>query len=136
MGWNIYFVIFAIYLISIYLPFPASSYKTFFDYLNMPITLISLIGLYGLASKRTIFLRRVWAYWFYGAATWHFLYEYYLRHILFSAYFESPLSRVFSIHSLTDIFVLLFPTLIRLPLFAGLYLYAFRSDDLWERESF
>ena len=132
IGWKIYLALFGIYLISMYIPIPAASYIAAFDYINIPVTLFSIVGLSGLAFNRRILLRKVWVYWFFGAVLWFIVYEYYLRRLMLPAGLQRAGSHIFFIHSVSDLLVYLIPAAFRLPLFAALYIYAFRSDDLWD----
>ncbi len=134
MGWKIYFVIFATYLIIAQFDTPRYLHKTIYDYLNILMTIISLLGLHRFAANKAILSKRLWAYWFFMAASWHIPYEYYLRDIQLYMHIEYARSPFFNINSLSDLFAFLRPTIIRLPLFAGLYLYAFRSKQLWEEK--
>ena len=134
MGWKIYSVIVSFLLILSYIPFSGYRYRTIFDVLDMPITIITLVGLCGYAFKKTCLTKKFWRYWFFAAIIWHFLYFYYLRTALIFSSFK--ISRLPIFHfgrmSWSELAYFLFPTIFFIPIFIGLYLYAFRSGELWE----
>ena len=134
MGWKIYSVIVSFLLILSYIPFSGYRYRTIYSTLDMPITIITLVGLCGYAFKKTWLKKEFWRYWFFAAIIWHFLYFYYLRTLLVLSSFKFTRLPIFRIGKLSgpDLEYFLFPTLFFIPIFIGLFFYAFRSSELWE----
>jgi hypothetical protein len=127
MGWKIYFVVFAIILLRFFLYIPFS-HNSVYDLIDVPISIITLVGLYGYSFKKRILLRRFWAYWLFITVVWRFSYTFFFSLTFIYTHF-------FDIRAFFVFFVFfLIPIIIRIPLYIALYLYAFRSKDLWDRD--
>ena len=90
------------------------------DWLDIPISIGALIGLYGFSYQRRIGQGKFWQNWFYGIILWDILFIFYLS--------ESP----FELESETEGLIFL---ALAIPWYIALYLYGFRSDNLWKSQN-
>lgn len=122
MLWKIYFWI-IIVLMSL------SYFDTFMlgmsiaDIFDIPITLISTIAFFGYVYKKPFLNSLFWKRWFYIMITWDVFYG-----VLILDYSE------FSNISISEAFAMVMIGLVLiLPLYIAIYLYGYKSIELWEK---
>jgi hypothetical protein len=81
IGWKIYFIILSFLLLIAYFDI-ISKGSTFFDYLDIIISLIALLGLFGYSFRKQIFEMRLWQTWLFVIVNWDILYNLVLTHTL------------------------------------------------------
>lgn len=128
MGWKIYFIALLTLTIGAYI----AAFSDF-DYIDIPLNMISMIGLFGYAYKRRFFFRGFWKYWLFVIIFWDSLH-------LFLSIKHSWINDRESIELAGHNFIVAIiigaaiGLAIFLPGFIALYLYGFRSKDLWDRD--
>lgn len=110
MLWKIYFVFLAILSVPLYLSGASGESAEFV--VDLGFFVVLMIGVFGFAWKRKVFTSAVWRIFFPICVIWNMGHAYYT--------FDGLPTLI-----LTAIY---FPTLI------ALFLYAFRSRDIWNRE--
>jgi hypothetical protein len=121
IGWKIYFIILSFLLLIAYFDI-ISKGSTFFDYLDIIISLIALLGLFGYSFRKQIFEMRLWQTWLFVIVNWDILYNLVLTHTLGVAQNNIKLG---FIEYIISVFMVL-------PEYIALYLYGFKSSDLWK----
>ena len=114
MGWKIYFVV----LIIIFVLSRGGVFSgdlDLFAYIYSPLAIVSLAGLYGYAFKKPVFRSDFWKMWLPIVVLLDFLAVFLL------------------INSISLIRLVTYG--INLPSYVALYLYAFRSKDLWNKNA-
>ncbi len=88
---------------------------TNWELINIPISIIGLIGVVAFAFKKVIFKPRFWKVWFIVFTLWGILFS------IFSSYdfFECGIG------------VVITGSLICLPGYLALFLYGYRSKEIW-----
>jgi hypothetical protein len=117
MAWKIYSWCFAVVLIAAHI-LSFIEKVTLLNILDVPISLIALIGLFGFSYKKKITNQRFWQVFIFILICWDILLEY--------------LRGEFSFTSITDIVMLLIVLLITLPEYIALYKYAFSKRIHWD----
>lgn len=128
MGWKIYFI--ALLVLSIGAYFAAFSD---YDYIDIPLNIISMIGLFGYAFKRCYFFRGFWKYWLFVIIFWDSL------HVFLSIKYSwlndrETIELAGQYFNVAIIIGAAIGLAIFLPGFIALYLYGYRSRDLWDRD--
>jgi hypothetical protein len=95
------------------------------DVLDIPISLIALVGVFGYAYKRKIIGERFWQFWLFVAIGWDILVHGALEDF-------SDLGEISTIEIGIGLAV---AALLILPQYIALYLYGFRSTALWLQRS-
>jgi hypothetical protein len=126
MGWKIYFVALVIFFVWSYIGI-FSDRVTAYDYLDIPFTVISMTGLYGYVFKKCFLYSGFWKMFLFIIIIWDFLYNYYSAS-------KVDLSEVGEAAPILLVIAVLVGLCIILPAYIALYLYGFRSKDLWDRE--
>ena len=121
MGWKIYFCILTGLLLVLYAITFSGSVMGVVHYLDVPISLVALVGVYGYAFKRPIGHHNFWKIWFCLIVLWDAFYNLVL-----------PEPAVFQP---ADLVAILIGYGIIIPGYIALYLYGFRSQRLWERKN-
>jgi hypothetical protein len=122
MGWKIYFWVILALLVAAYAIDP--TYFNFFDYLDIPVSFISVAGLFGYAYKKRIVHYDFWKIWLIVLIGWDIVYNYFLAGWIKIE--EAPMSSVL-IDNMWGLSIFI-------PEYIALYLYGFRSKRLWEGE--
>jgi hypothetical protein len=119
--WKIFFGIsaFFILLTVIMLPFMASTYM---DYVDMIVSTIGVVGLFGFAFYKPIVNVVIWRYFFYIALVESIIYSGALVFMGIKRYGEPP--SFDAIYAFEIVYVALY--------LAALYLYAYRRNYIWK----
>lgn len=125
MGWKIYFcsltlLLAALYVLSFtyFLPNASPSMKIA-HYLDLPISVIALVGLYGYAFRKRIVHPNFWKVWLVVIVLWDMFYN-----LVLSGWTHLELP---------DMAVFFLAYGILLPEYFALYMYGFRSEELWQK---
>lgn len=121
MGWKIYFFILTGLLLVLYAITFSGPLEGVLHYLDVPISMVALLGIYGYAFKRPIGHYNLWKIWFFVIVLWDGFYNL----IPFKAAVFQP----------SDLVAILIGYGIIIPGYVALYLYGFRSQSLWERKT-
>jgi hypothetical protein len=123
IGWKIYFFILLFLLLFSYADI---MYKvaTFFDYADIIISLIALLGLFGYSFQRKIYARKLWSTWFIVIIIWDVVHNMFITKLLGLAQNNIQFGLA----------EYLLGMLIVLPEYIALYLYGYKSTDLWKGE--
>lgn len=89
------------------------------------IHIFFFVGIFGLAFDRCVFTEKIWRYIF-SLATIFFLHKYIVMPIVYIFSVKLPPFEILQIMLFSIPFV---------PIFFGLYIYAWRSSELWKGES-
>jgi len=100
-----------------------------FYYLNIPLTIIGVMGLFGYAYKRRILKPDFWKYYFFVTVVWQFPYGFYFFKN------EVELIEFMNQNPIAAIIIAVICFGICLPAYIAIYLYGFRSKDLWDRDT-
>ena len=124
MGWKIYFCCLTLLLAALYvltfayfLPNSSAS-MNIAHYFDLPISIAALVGLYGYAFRKRIGHPNFWKVWLVVIVLWDMFYN-----LVLSGW--THLARV-------DMIIFLLVYGILLPEYFALYMYGFRSDELWQ----
>ena len=119
MGWRIYAAIMSVYLAWAYavLVFLGPS---IYDLVDIPISLIALLGVFGFAFKRAWIGRRFWKSWLVVMLAWDFFYNVAVARMLGVVDYRtvSPVEAAITLALLV-------------PFYSALFLYGYRSEKLW-----
>ena len=121
MGWKIYFFILTGLLLVLYAITFSGPLEGVLHYLDVPISTVALVGVYGYAFKKPIGHHNLWKIWFFVIVLWDGFYN-----------LIPPESAVFKP---VDLVAILIGYGIIIPGYVALYLYGFRSQPLWERKT-
>ncbi len=129
MGWKIYFWVLTGILILTYSDIFFND-PIVYDFIDLPITITAMVGLFGYAYKKCIAHAGLWRKWFFIIIVWDLLYNLYFRVDLLkeATVHEQPLPLAFWI------ILFLVASVIILPEYIALYLYGFRSKQLWDEK--
>ena len=117
MAWKVYFWFLTAVLVALYALTFSQSAPAIYNYLDIPISLIALIGLYGYAFKKPIGHYNFWKIWLVAVVLWDISFNL----VLPGRTVADPLNMAF----------FLIWSAIILPEYVALYLYGFRSQPLW-----
>lgn len=127
MGWKIYFCCLTLLLVSLYvltftyfLPNSSAS-MNIAHYLDLPISIVALVGLYGYAFRKRIGHPNLWKVWLVVIVLWDMFYNLFLSGW---THLELP-----------DMVAFLLAYGILFPEYFALYMYGFRSGELWQNTS-
>lgn len=95
-----------------------------YDYIDLPFTILGLVGLFGYVYKKTIFNAIIWKWSFLIIILWDTLYGIFL----YDYHPINSLSIGFKIGVTIFIYVYL------LPYYIALYLYGYKSDRIWNNQ--
>ncbi len=94
------------------------------DLVDLPLSLVSLVGLFAYAHRRSLGTQRFWRFWMPAVLLWD---------IAVLTYFvPQGLAYALPDSEPTTLAENVFSFALAVPLYAALYLYAFRSPELWE----
>lgn len=116
MGWKIYSWILAGCLAIAYYDIFSESAKIQ-DILDIPVSLVALVGLFGYAYKKKIGKRKFWQFWLLLLITWDILYNFFLK-----KYPDIPAGWLAAGY------------LLFLPEYIALYKYSFTQRFQWNQE--
>ncbi len=117
MGWKIYFWLLSLLLFAAYVIIAIDG-LTVFDVMDIPISIIALIGLYGFAFKKKIFVKEFWKLWAFVIVLWDISYNFFLATYPDVSKFETAMV-----------------LLILLPEYVALSLYAYFPTTLWKEST-
>jgi hypothetical protein len=119
-GWKIYFFILSFLLLIAYFDIFRTG-ATLFDFVDVIISLIALLGLFGYSFQRKIYEKKLWQIWLFVIIIWDVIYNLLLTHTLGVAQNSIKLS----------LGGYIFNMLTLLPEYFALYFYGYQSSDLW-----
>ncbi len=124
-GWVLYLLIVSIaYIFSLLTTF-LDSLPILLDYIDIPFSIIGLLGLFGYIFKIKIFNATVWKIALFAIISWHcFSYIYYPRPEI-----QNNANVYMTIGAVIIIVALL------LPAYTALYLYGYKSFTIWNKNS-
>jgi hypothetical protein len=117
MVWKIYFWVLTVLLVVLYVLTLSSSDVAVYYYLDVPVSVLGLVGLYGYAFKKRLVHANFWKVWFIIVVLWD---------IFFNLVLPAR-----ALIEMQDIIVLVICGAIIIPEYVALYLYGFRSRALW-----
>jgi hypothetical protein len=126
MGWKIYFWALAILLLLGYSRILCTG-PTVWEIVDIPISGLAIAGLYGYAYKKQLIHRSFWKGWFFVIILWDIFYNIVLSRVLGMTYRERTFEE-------SELLCLAMNWSILVPVYAALYLYGYRSDDLWAQD--
>lgn len=125
MGWKIYFCCLTLLLVTLYvltfayfLPNSSAS-MNIAHYLDLPISIVALVGLYGYAFRKRIGHPNLWKVWLVIIVLWDMFYN-----LVLSGWTHLEL---------VDMVIFLLVYGILFPEYFALYMYGFRSGELWQK---
>jgi len=121
IGWKIYFFILSFLLLIAYFDIFRSG-ATLFDFVDVIISLIALLGLFGYSFQRKIYNVRLWRTWLFVIVIWDVVYNLLLTHTVGVAQIQIKLSLV----------EYMLTMLIILPEYIALFLYGYKSPNFWK----
>jgi hypothetical protein len=128
IGWKVYFVVFSIVLLFAYYD-SISSGITIYDFADIVISLIALIGFFGYSFNKPIHKQKLWRIWLFVILIWDLFYNLYLTAILGVAQGVAQGGESFTITEALISLILIFPE------YVALYLYGYKSTALWENKN-
>lgn len=120
--WKTYFVLILCYEFAILFYF--STRNEFEVKILDLIFIFFFIGIFGLAFDRCVFTEKIWRYIF-GIAVIFFIHKWIVMPLVYLFSTKLPLFKALQIMLLSAPFI---------PIFFGLYAYAWRSSELWKRK--
>ena len=124
MGWKIYFYCLTLLLVSLYvltftylLPDTSAAMKIAL-YVDLPISIVALVGLYGYAFRKRIGHPNFWKVWLVVVVLWDMFYN-----LVLSGWTHLELQ---------DMIAFLLAYGILFPEYFAIYMYGFRSGELWQ----
>lgn len=118
MVWKIYFCCLTALLVVLYVITFSTPVKGIPTYLDVPISVVALVGLYGYAFKKRIGNDNFWKMWFFVIVLWDAFYNLVLPE--------------WAVFQPVDLVAILIGYGIIVPGYLALYLYGFRSQPLWK----
>lgn len=134
MWWKIYFVVVLLLQIWAYSDgLPDNGIGIFKD-LDFLFTIVMLMGLFGYAFKKRFLAQSFWKIWIFVIVVWDFLYGFYI--INYDMKNDPEIIELMSHNLLAVIAVIIALIIIAfiLPSYIAVYLYGFRSNDIWDRD--
>lgn len=130
MWWKLYTWLLVILVIfaEASLFFFSESEAALVDYIDIPFTVISLIGLCAFSYDKKLFSERFWRYWLGGAILWDLSYSYIFTQYLGISGFVPAEYEV-------SLWELAIGRLLTIPLYIALYLYGFRRESIWDADN-
>lgn len=125
MGWKVYFWIMVVVLVTSHL-IVFSSGARIHNYLDVPISLITVAGIYAYAYKIKLINQYIWKIWLVFAIVWEILLSILL----------TTIDTKYEVGFYVDLIAALISLALILPGYIALYIYAFRSDDIWQQNNF
>ncbi len=121
--WKLYFaLVVLLQLLTIAVVLPETSLGPI-ETIDLPASMISLLGMWAFAFQRQLGRARFWQIWFPVIVTWDMVILFY--------FVPQGLAYALSGSDPTTATENLFSLALGAPLYAALYLYAFRSNDMW-----
>ncbi len=121
MFWKIYAIVMTVILLIAYFFTFRYGMQTL-DYVDLPVSIIALIGVYGFAFRIRLISYWIWRVWLLVVLGWNGYYNFY------DALISVPEYSPFILTGMVLAFVVLVPEYI------ALFLYGFRSSSLWDKE--
>ena len=122
MGWKIYFLVFIILLIPSYFII-FTGQPTPFDLLDLILSSISVIGLFGFAFHKKLFTQKFWQFWVIVFLVWDISYNLIFSKLLGLA------QKIEGVGMLELIIGFIFV----IPIYFALFRYGYKSNSLWKQ---
>jgi hypothetical protein len=135
MGWKIYFWIFLALNLWSYSDELLGNFSTR-DIVSIPLTAIHLIGFFGYAFKKNLFNKDFWKVSFFIVVAWDMFWIVREIILVFLSTIEIIESGISDFGPVFRIILIAFVFFIFLPSYIALFLYAFRSKELWNKAAF
>jgi hypothetical protein len=122
-GYKWYFCIFLVAMVAVYIDICANNKAIAFDYIELPVSLVGVFGLFGYAFKRHIFNSWTWKIYLIFIIIWDIV-----------GFFVYPHGQIVGESSLTGkIVTMIFLIGFILPYYTALYLYGYKSKHFWNK---
>ena len=119
--WKIYFWFLVVIVVNGYSSM-FSAYLIFYDYLDIPFSILGLVGLFGYAYKKKLLCPNIWKICFFLIVIWE----------IFNTFFIPFHANRELVGQNEEFYVKFISLFIALPLYISLFLYGFRSKEIWQ----